>query len=690
MMTWLNLVISNESSCIYISLFRWYKMAEKTWGYEGGRYLHQALKAGTYLGYQGEFTPYIPKDSKSRTTTTFYAALDPKTLGEGEQPFIKGNLASLGTWEGAGIPMLQLADNPALWWAQLEIPFAIAENCKTGIFEYKYLLGDDLEGRHNRRIKKCQTQYYYVLQKDPKNPRYSTYKQPTKANAYSAFMQAEFGFFMSGSINAANFMSRFENCNSCLDPSRKASEEVTDKLFKAGAEAKCLSSRMILSLLAGVGRYGLTKEETQVKTTGTFGYGTDKVVVPRPSAGDWCWTALDDLDVGECMQYDLKQEFGTNWIWCLIGLREAAERACLHGSYRWLRVIPFLNKHKQYVAPSTKGESKRLQDEFLRVSTEIRVLAASSLESAIQEEAANAALADEEEKKGEQKDEKEGKKKEELLGKVLAKEWLISLVQYAPSIQAMSALFSNEDIQSEATMLLNTLGKWIKNSTWKDKSEIKAMADLVSSVPALMRPELPANLVTSSHIDVASLFKPTISFITLCSTETKEDQEADGGINKSFVALDHAVKEWFRRNHSLEKEEKKKEKKATTGIWGTTWATDEKAEPVTQAELDRKRLAALSSASNMLDALFKIPFFNSRPSGLLFELSRCHFMKGEPHTILQAICSLGQDTNGLQSFHPHLISSLSSRGVRILEELVLHLSLTHTTNNPLKPVPSQE
>jgi hypothetical protein len=94
---------------------RWYKMPEKTWKFENASYTHRALKPGSYLGYQGQFLPYTPKDAKSRTTTTFYTCIDQKILRDGERPILKGNLAALTTWEGAGVPMNMLGNNPSLW-----------------------------------------------------------------------------------------------------------------------------------------------------------------------------------------------------------------------------------------------------------------------------------------------------------------------------------------------------------------------------------------------------------------------------------------------------------------------------------------------------------------------------------------------------------------------------------------------
>jgi hypothetical protein len=61
------------------------------------------------------------------------------------------------------------------------------------------------------------------------------------------------------------------------------------------------------------------------------------------------------------------------------------------------------------------------------------------------------------------------------------------------------------------------------------------------------------------------LFQSVLSVIQLCSVPNEEDlKQQDGGISKPFVALDHAVKEWFRRNHSLEKETKKKREKGSS------------------------------------------------------------------------------------------------------------------------------
>merc|ERR1712224_842319 len=131
----------------------------------------------------------------------------------------------------------------------------------------------------------------------------------------------------------------------------------------------------MLCLLAMAGRFGLTKEVVTQESNGSYMYPSyEKKVKPRPSPRAWCWTVLQQLDIGQCFQVDLRQEFGQNYIWCLIGLREAAERASLDGSFLWLRVIPLLKKHKQMVSAATRGAIKKRSAEFMKVADSIRLM----------------------------------------------------------------------------------------------------------------------------------------------------------------------------------------------------------------------------------------------------------------------------------------------------------------------------
>jgi len=660
---------------------KWYKMPEKTFRFESSDIMYKEMKAGTFEGYQGPFKPYSPKDSKNRTTVTFYVCVDPKFLREGERPVLKGNLENIGgsiSPDGFGVAMNMLGTNPALWWTQLDLPFALGESNSTGIFEYKYGVGNVLEGRFNRRPKSCTTQMYSIMFPDNKNSAFSGYKTVSRRDAFALFVRAEFEFFMRGEINAATFMQRLESIFGSKDmdipvDNRKQTEDIMEDLFKLASDAKVLNSRMTLSLLAMVGRYGLTKETTEVSTAGVWGVGQDTRKKERPSASHWCYLALETLQMGECLPMDVKLEFGSRHDWCLVGLRETAERIAIEGRYSFLRAMPLLNKHKQPVTwTSSKGKPAAWDTDFAHNSRDIISFASSALESAIQEEAANAAIkaaADGKDRK-DSKDSKEDKK-EELTGKVLHKEWLLALVCFAPSVKAQEVLFQYPAIHSESTLLLPELAKWIKVSPWKTIDDIANLRQIVSSTPALRDnskcPELAANLVHSSDVDEKKLFRETIAFITACSADKKLDDE-DGGTSRPFVVLDNAVKEWFKRLHAVEKVEKKEKPKESLYLWPAT--TEPAAEPVTQADLDRKRLAALSLACDMLHPLLSIPFFNMKPGGLLFELGRCHFLKGEAHTILQAICSLGADTNGLQTYHPHIQQALSSRGVLLLTEIV--------------------
>ncbi len=64
----------------------------------------------------------------------------------------------------------------------------------------RFGVGDNLEGRHNRRVKTCATQHYMIFNKDPKLSTHNSYVVPSKTDAYTEFMQVEFGFFARGNL----------------------------------------------------------------------------------------------------------------------------------------------------------------------------------------------------------------------------------------------------------------------------------------------------------------------------------------------------------------------------------------------------------------------------------------------------------------------------------------------------------
>ena len=128
------------------------------------------------------------------------------------------------------------------------------------------------------------------------------------------------------------------------------------------------------------------------------------------------------------------------------------------------------------------------------------------------------------------------------------------------------------------------------------------------------------------------------SFVEVAGEE-KEAKEEDFKQNelltrKDVVALHTGAKEWFRRNHSKDPEEAKIKDDddfgwtMVHGVWKLKEA--KKAKPkVSHKEMIETQLKFMHKAGEVINDLLFFPVFGARPQGLLFELSRCHFMKGD-------------------------------------------------------------
>jgi len=55
-------------------------------------------------------------------------------------------------------------------------------------------------------------------------------------------------------------------------------------------------------------------------------------------------------------------------------------------------------------------------------------------------------------------------------------------------------------------------------------------------------------------------------------------------------------------------------------------------------ELEKLRDGCLEEALEALVTILAAPLFSKAPQGLLHEFSQCHFLKGEPQTVLDTLC----------------------------------------------------
>jgi len=283
---------------------------------------------------------------------------------------------------------------------------------------------------------------------------------------------------------------------------------------------------------------------------------------------------------------------------------------------------------------------------------------------------------------------------------------------------------ANEDLvaltsfmKSRSGELLEAVCQFVRAAIWSDTSELGTLSSLVEAVPHPFRhPSMASALLRNPTIDRvaapdrsekqlaedAKFNQRILDFVNVCAyvdiplpapsassasasassvsassasassvneekkegKDEKESIEAAGEMDAAelaLVELESASKEWYRRNHSSEPVEEKKDKdkdKDSGGFMtGWNWLADkdkDKKKAPTPQELDAKRLKYLVRGVDAIDQLLRVPYFDSRPQGLVFEFSRCHFFKGDNITVLQAICSLARLTQGALASTEHI------------------------------------
>jgi len=463
---------------------RWYQLAEKTFRFCGSDKIWYGKAPGTYQTFV-RFIPYTPKDPNARTTVRFHLLLSPTfNLLDGDQVCIRGSLPQLGEWN-ASLPLVQDQDNPSVWTAEVVLPFEPNEACKTGIFEYKYAIesapatgGLMQEGRYNRRVNVCRPHYYATFWPDKNAQRFKGYQKIENIEAFSAFVQTEFTGLMQGRFPAREFMTRLACINSGFYGVKRADAEatVTALIDRFGKDQIMQKPQAVLCLLAIVGMFGLSLKEKAAEaepswTSVAGGWATvgEKKGKKAIKAEPWCYLVIERSPVEAVAAMDVRAELGDHYQWAMAGLREAAERTMAEGSYRFLRIAPVLKSYSQLPSSSALEANpkawKDRQESFLRVAEEVRALAKAAFELAAQELAARAA--EEEKKKKEAEDakaaatpttgvtdaQKAPAEPKEPVSQTLGRNWLWSLVHFAPNIEILSELFLSKDVMREYALV---------------------------------------------------------------------------------------------------------------------------------------------------------------------------------------------------------------------------------------------
>eukprot|EP01052_Picozoa_sp_SAG31_P002288 SAG31_NODE_80_length_27188_cov_42.623869_3_plen_220_part_00 len=157
--------------------------------------------------------------------------------------------------------------------------------------------------------------------------------------------------------------------------SRADAERMFNNVLDFGGGSDTLG---LMALLAMMGVFGKSSDETEwVTTTGVGGYSR-KVKPPAPS--QWCRFVAEQADVGSMLKLKLKDELGSEGKkLAMIGIAEAVERCATTGTFDWLHIMPLLDENSVDVDVSCKDK-----EAFLRAVKSITDLAGEHLANAAQ------------------------------------------------------------------------------------------------------------------------------------------------------------------------------------------------------------------------------------------------------------------------------------------------------------------
>jgi RZ type zinc finger domain/AAA domain (dynein-related subfamily) len=708
---------------------RWHPMPEKTFRIVATDEVHYGVMSGDSAAPK-KFEPYFAKEAGAQTTSIFsvMVPIGAVSPADGETVAIQGSLPELGAWEHS-LPLHQSPDNPLVWSAEFVLPFSYLETCGKGVFEYKFCIegkdGTTLETGFNRRPKSVQACYYSTFRYTSGMHRFQKLKKPKKREAMFMYARQEFRHMLDGHISPSQYLDRFTAIDDGYSGTTRVYAEsifdrfLADKLIPDNEEWQAIATMCLLGM---VGTYGLSSskkpsdsdEGIRVTAGGWANVGDknknkknknkNKNELPKPR--DWCFYVLDNLAIRRVFAMDLKNVLGhTYYIRCVLGLQEVAERVRAHGSMRWLPLIPVLNQHK--CMPKIRFTKRKVEqielNAYLEAAAELTALADSlSAEAIVEQETIDENVATAiAEAKAEGKDEQKAVEKVNRTNysRSLSNGWMRGLVLYAPTPEALF----HPGFQRFASVLLPDVVEWARQYRWTNAEALQFFTKMVSNAAALHSPRLAAALLRNDSCDDGNIVNAMLDFVRMCVGELHaEAKGVDDDLDQIMHDLMSAAKEWIRRNHMNEPRYEEDEEKGgggsgIGGFFGFGGRDDKKKKKrkrPSKEKLAQRRLDTLRSGVEAVNVLLQIKYFDMYPQGLLFELGRCHFFKGSPDLVLEAIASLGAVTKGFAPFSLHLGQWLVAQGNRILEEVVPALArnqgellaMVHIINKKLPPL----
>lgn len=307
--------------------------------------------------------------------------------------------------------------------------------------------------------------------------------------------------------------------------------------------------------------------------------------------------------------------------------------------------------------------------------------------------------------------------------KNLANAWIRGLISYAPTLTSLALLFES-DLILLPPVSFETMLETFCNRIQEEKLSVEANFNIFEQIVQIMPPfqctQMVTALLKNESVDDQTL--RLVVFIEMClknenewrestavaesksalvdviATDITSDEtqlasvEGKKGISSKFHDMNTSAKEWIRRKHSVEPAPPMVEEKRETNIisgWGfANWnntATEKKPKKLTDLEIQQQYRDLMEDCLGDLEMVLKIPFFCHHPNGLLFELSRCWFMKGRPQNVLDALCYVGRNpTRAFSIYCPPLALFLQNKISKQLK--IAALNASSTTMNTISNV----
>ena len=498
------------------------------------------------------------------------------------------------------------------------------------------------------------------------------------------FVRSELRRLVQGEVDPGSFLATFDNITDSIQSSRRDCEEIFDEFVLSGDRPNTVVS---LCLLAMVGAYKLTTSET-------YGHGVHAYKKDPGDPSHWVWYALEELDVRELLEFysieGLKRALGDSHNWALIGMQEAIQRAQHAGSFRWIRICPWmeeLNKLPPDCSPEDlkPAEMRERQQAFLEEaaiimeSAQDALLRAQEEEVAIQEAAKAAAAAGEE------------AVLTRPVGFKMAHNWLGGLVKQCPSIDGMIELVATPSMRANGDAMVHAVAEKLAVLPSLSPDDVRKVAVAVDSVPELRNGVIAAGLLRNSA-EGEHLRPAVLEFVALCTQElAAADPEKRSGL-AGYDRVMAAARSWFKERYNSEPEAMKpkvEEADDSWGNWGSgalgwggaAWGAHntrtKKAEPKgpTLEEIEQMRQACLREALECLVNMLDVPLLGQSPQGLLHELSQCHFLKGDANKVLQTLCGITgregtyKQKNG-RDVPAGVAATLTRRGMAVVKEAI--------------------